>query len=43
MVALVAQELNMDDLIDLLALCIILAGALGIVLGRVIFVWFGVL
>ena len=48
MVVLVAQELNMDDLIGLLALCsalffVIVAGALGIGLGRIIFVWCGVL
>ena len=45
---LVAQELNMDDLIEisLIAISIFLVlvlGALGIGLGHIIFVWCGVL
>lgn len=48
MVALVAQELNVDDLIEmsLVAISIFLVlvlGALGIGLGHIIFVWRGVL
>ena len=48
MVALAAQELNMNDLIGILALCsalffVIVAGALGLGIGHIILVWCGVL
>ena len=48
MVALAVQELNMDDLIGLLAmasavLIMLVTGALGIGIGHAILVYFGVL